>query len=427
MLGLKWDKHQDTLAVMIPTEQAKPTKRGILGKLASIYDPLGLIAPLTLTGKQIYRDVCEAKKPWDALLNNEHLKRWRRWELHLPSEQQVPRPIVHYREKVQEVELHSFGDASISGVGAAVYAVVRQESGTTQRLVAAKGRLAKQNLTIPRLELVGAHMATNLLINVRNAYDNLPSPMLYGWLDSTVALHWIKGNGQYKQFVANRVAKIRLHKDTEWRYVPTDNNPADLASRGAQVEESQLWWTGHEWLCDHDKWPKNPVTKNSPASEAEMKMNQACKTHREVLNIAQDQPKPEPNVFDDLLERHDLRRALRIQAWVLCFTTNRHRKGPLTSEDLQEVQHWWIKRSQTQDSQRPHFIKTSRALNLQPNARGLLECHGRIQGKYPIYLPADSMFTRKLVHRMHVETLHGGVTLTIVLFARTTGSQHSDV
>ena len=75
MLGLKWDKHQDTLAVMIPTEQAKPTKRGILGKLASIYDPLGLIAPLTLTGKQIYRDVCEAKKPWDALLNNEHLKR----------------------------------------------------------------------------------------------------------------------------------------------------------------------------------------------------------------------------------------------------------------------------------------------------------------------------------------------------------------
>ena len=142
-------------------------------------------------------------------------------------------------------------------------------------------------------------------------------------------------------------------------------------------------------------------------------MNQACKTHREVLNIAQDQPKPEPNVFDDLLERHDLRRALRIQAWVLRFTTNRHRKGPLTSEDLQEVRHWWIKRSQTQDSQRPHFIKTSRALNLQPNARGLLECHGRIQGKYPIYLPADSMFTRKLVHRMHVETLHGGVTLTM--------------
>jgi hypothetical protein len=36
--------------------------------------------------------------------------------------------------------------------------------GTTQQLVAVKSRLAKKGLTIPRLELVEAHMATNLLI-----------------------------------------------------------------------------------------------------------------------------------------------------------------------------------------------------------------------------------------------------------------------
>ena len=29
MLGLKWDKHQDTLAVVIPVEETQPTKRGI--------------------------------------------------------------------------------------------------------------------------------------------------------------------------------------------------------------------------------------------------------------------------------------------------------------------------------------------------------------------------------------------------------------
>ena len=93
------------------------------------------------------------------------------------------------------------------GVGTAVYAVVCQPSGTTQRLVAAKARLAKQGLTIPRLELISAHMATNLVVNVHNALNNVPAPNVYGWLDSTVALHWIKGNGQYKQFVANRVNK----------------------------------------------------------------------------------------------------------------------------------------------------------------------------------------------------------------------------
>lgn len=34
---------------------------------------------------------------------------------------------------------------------------------------------------------------------------------VFGWLDSTVSLHWILGNGQYKQFAVNRVRKISNH------------------------------------------------------------------------------------------------------------------------------------------------------------------------------------------------------------------------
>ena len=30
-----------------------------------------------------------------------------------------------------------------------------------------------------------------------------------------------------------------------------------------------------------------------------------------------------------------------------------------------------------------------------------------------MYLPADGLFTRELVQRIHVETLHGGLTLTM--------------
>lgn len=43
----------------------------------------------------------------------------------------------------------------------------------------------------------------------------------------------------------------------------------------------------------------------------------------------------------------------------------------------------------------------------------MLECHSRIQGQYPVYLPAESLFTRKLVQQIHAETLHGGVSLTM--------------
>ena len=35
--------------------------------------------------------------------------------------------------------------------------------------------------------------------------------------------------------MANRVRKIREHSDVVWRHVPTQDNPADLASRGGLV------------------------------------------------------------------------------------------------------------------------------------------------------------------------------------------------
>ena len=235
MLGLKWNKVEDILTINFPKDDHPVTRRGILRKLAKIYDPLGLVSPLTLEGKLVYRAACESKAPWDAKLDDKLSQRWENWERITPKNKSIPRAIVDYREPVDELELHAFGDASTQGVGAAVYSIVRQQSGVTQRLVAGKGRLAKQGLTIPRLELVSAHMATNLVTNVSNALQGLPKPKVFGWLDSSVALHWIRGNGQYKQFVANRVAKIQLHPEIEWRYVPTQDNPADLASRGGQL------------------------------------------------------------------------------------------------------------------------------------------------------------------------------------------------
>lgn len=78
----------------------------------------------------------------------------------------MERPIAPFREPIQSTDLHAFGDASKQGVCAAVYAVVAQESGSTQGLVTAKSRLSKRNLTIPRLELIMGHMAANLAANV---------------------------------------------------------------------------------------------------------------------------------------------------------------------------------------------------------------------------------------------------------------------
>ena len=56
----------------------------------------------------------------------------------------------------------------------AAYAVVVQGSGTSQWLVAARARLAKQGLTIPRQELVSGHMAVHLVPNVTEALEGFP-------------------------------------------------------------------------------------------------------------------------------------------------------------------------------------------------------------------------------------------------------------
>lgn len=164
------------------------TKRGILAKLAKIYDPLGLVSPETLSGKLIYRAVCDTKKAWDAELPRDLAKAWIKWESRLLQSFEVPRSLALHREGIEYIELHSFGDACANGVAACIYGVIRQASGTNQGLIAARSRLSKQGLAIPRLDLVAGHMAVNLVANARNALDGLPISSTHCWLDSSVAL-----------------------------------------------------------------------------------------------------------------------------------------------------------------------------------------------------------------------------------------------
>ena len=86
----------------------------------------------------------------------------------------VERSLAPWTEPILEITFHAFGDSNTHGVGTVVYAVVQKESKLTQGIVCAKSRLAKRNLSIPRLELVAGHKAINLATNVRTAINNHP-------------------------------------------------------------------------------------------------------------------------------------------------------------------------------------------------------------------------------------------------------------
>ena len=68
LLGLGWNKAEDKLLVNFPSIPAVTTRRGILASLAKVYDPLGLVSPVILEAKQLYRDACVKKLAWDAPL-----------------------------------------------------------------------------------------------------------------------------------------------------------------------------------------------------------------------------------------------------------------------------------------------------------------------------------------------------------------------
>ena len=58
----------------------------------------------------------------------------------------------------------------------------------------------------------------------------------------------------------NRVAEIKRETDITFRYIPSDQNPADLPTRGlsvSEISEAKLWWHGPEWLKESEKlWPE---------------------------------------------------------------------------------------------------------------------------------------------------------------------------
>ncbi|GFW74417.1 integrase catalytic domain-containing protein [Trichonephila clavipes] len=75
------------------------------------------------------------------------------------------------------------------------------------------------------------------------------------WTDSTIALAWIKTEPhKLKTFVSNRVAEIQaLSKDYHWKHVNSKNNPADLISRGCNVDEllkNEMWFLGPDKQTD---------------------------------------------------------------------------------------------------------------------------------------------------------------------------------
>lgn len=181
-------------------------------------------------------------------------------------------------------ELHVFCDASERAYGTVAYLRVRDGHDHVHvAFVMARSRVSpKKQLSMPRLELsaalLGAQLATTLQSELTLSFTRTVL-----WSDSTTVLTWLKSEScHYKVFVGTRIAEIQdlTHPDT-WRYVDSQNNPADALTRGKKLcdlARSNCWTRGSPFLLETEEcWPVSPdACGSSPPTDVELKKSAQC-------------------------------------------------------------------------------------------------------------------------------------------------------
>jgi len=124
-LGIVWEYTSDSfkfssLAYLPPLE--KPTKRNILSHIPLIFDPLGLLGPVTLLAKVIMQDLWRLRMDWDESIPLDLLTRWQRYENELQDlrDISIPRRVISLNQPIY-LEMHRFSDASEIAFGACIY------------------------------------------------------------------------------------------------------------------------------------------------------------------------------------------------------------------------------------------------------------------------------------------------------------------
>ena len=329
---------------------------------------------------------------------------------------------------MEKCYLHGFGDASKKAYCAMVYFVYLGTDGKTHvRLVASKTRVAPlKELSIPRLELMSARILAQLMDTIKVALQSqLKIDGVKFWLDSKTALSWIQNKGEWKQFVRHRVNEIlKLTAKEDWAYCSTDENPADLGSRGvlaSQLKENQLWWYGPSWLTGRpDEWPAMTEAYETPESQVEEK-----KSTTGLLTEAE-----HPSGIAAVMDVNDystLQRLVRVTAWVRRFVNNlrasvsqgNRSTGRLGADELKGAEIEWLKSVQTELKKQHNFKQLVKELGIKAD-RDVLRCEGRllnsdleIDTRKPVILPRRHSFTRLIVEECHQRVLHSGVKATL--------------
>ena len=436
VLGLLWDHLKDVFTFKVNVELLNPepifklnssgprmTKRKILSQIARIFDPLGFAAAFTVKAKIGMQRLWQKGVDWDEQLPADEEGKW----IELFAEMRELNDVTIERcltppNAVGNPMLCIFSDASVEAFGACAYNRWSLGDGTFGvTFIAAKSRVAPlKQLTIPRLELQAAVLATRLGKTIVEESRFVFEKVVY-FVDSTIVLAWIRSQARsFKTFVSTRIGEIQSNSDpAEWKHIPGEENVADDVSRGIPVQGLlQRWKSGPEFLKHpEEEWPQATPTTDKREVNLERRKTpvvNAVNAKQEVI---------------DYTKFSSWRKLVRVTAWIQRLgrkvrerrgtnandEANKH--GTVTSDDLSKAELYWIKHAQRE----LHSKITSGELkqfNPFVDTEGIIRVGGRLNKaivtydcKHPAMLPYKHWISLLITRHAHQHG-HSGIAAT---------------
>ena len=451
LLGHKWNKETDKFTFKrgeIPELCKQLTKRKCLALVAKLWDPVGIITPVSIKFRIDLQELWCAGYRWDDVLPEEIRRKWKENHdlinhlLSLEFDRKL-KPI----NAIAPPEIHGFSDAGDNAYGAVLFLRWELADGSFYCVpVMTKAFVAPvKKKSIPRLELLGG-------LTLARIYDTSMKMLKFAdvdrskkflWIDSSTVLSWIKTPPkEFRPFVSARVAEIQETLGSgDFRYIRSSDNPADALTRGLKPERLQDWLAGPAFLqlpeAEWPIWNKQP-TPEVDATETERELKPAKRqpkvkkndTHPNINTATTTETdNPENNFRGEVTEPEDdnpilthllarccsFSKVRRVLAYVNRFAHNARRprrKGSLTVEELQMAEKQLFRWSQ-------HQINVNN-INQQVQAKvdqeGLLRAHGRLEDirslpddmRNPIILPRNHPLAYLLLQHLHERRRHCG-------------------
>uniref|UniRef100_A0A1X7TLW9 Reverse transcriptase domain-containing protein n=1 Tax=Amphimedon queenslandica TaxID=400682 RepID=A0A1X7TLW9_AMPQE len=150
VLGIRWKVKEDALVFDIRevgelANVTGPTKRNVLA-VGQIYDPLGILTPITIRLKIFLQELHKSRIGWDQQLTGDLLDRWRILVSELRRSNFIEIPRYYFKgsggeRAINLYQLCGFCDASAKAYAAVVYLLTMTDTGIRCILMSSKTRV----------------------------------------------------------------------------------------------------------------------------------------------------------------------------------------------------------------------------------------------------------------------------------------------